>query len=80
MNKLSEDQIEINFWEEKPSWCQPWSIILTGLLVIILSIFWPSRTWLTLLLTIIIGLWWTLFLWLAPNLYRKEFENIDVNK
>ncbi|WP_320667643.1 DUF6737 family protein [Prochlorococcus sp. MIT 1307] len=77
MSLTSKDTDELNLWSEKPFWCQPWSIILTGILVIIISLIWPAIKWITLLLSIIIVLWWILFLWLAPNLYRAQIGNID---
>ena len=62
---------EKKFWDLKPYWCQPWSIIGFGALVLIFSwIFWEN-----LIISIIVGffvvIWWILFLILAPNLYQE---------
>ena len=59
-----------SFWDSKPYWCQPWSIISFGVLVLIFS--WELLN--NILFTSIIGIfvfgWWILFLILAPNSYQ----------
>tara|TARA_B100000579_G_C22629086_1_gene755678 strand:+ start:104 stop:319 length:216 start_codon:yes stop_codon:yes gene_type:complete len=59
-----------SFWDKKPYWCQPWSIISFGVLVIISS--WKISN--NLVFTSIIGffifVWWILFLILAPSSYQ----------
>ena len=63
------EQIADSLWETKPWWCQPWSIVLTGLLV-------PAGSWLTLhqlwitvpVAGVMLG-WWLLFLGLVPAQY-----------
>ena len=59
-----------SFWDSKPYWCQPWSIISFGVLVLIFS--WKLFN--NILFTSIIGIfviaWWVLFLILAPNSYQ----------
>ena len=59
------------FWDSKPYWCQPWSIISFGVLVLFLS--WELFN--TILITSIIGffviVWWILFLIFAPNSYQE---------
>ena len=59
-----------SFWDSKPYWCQPWSIISFGVLVLIFS--W--KLFKNILFTSIIGIfvfvWWILFLILAPNSYQ----------
>jgi len=63
---------ELSYWEAKPFWCQPWSILLTGLLTIAFSTWWPRISWLSILLTILILLWWFLFLIIAPSIYNEQ--------
>ncbi len=63
------------FWDQKPIWCQPWSIITTGILIIGISLFWPARLWFSIILSILIFFWWLLFLILAPMSYRDQLEN-----
>ena len=66
-----------SFWEAKPFWCQPWSILLTGVSIFAISLWWPSRIWFTAILTIIILIWWFLFLFIAPIQYFDEKEQIE---
>ena len=58
------------FWEIKPLWCQPWSIICFGVLVLV-SIW---ELFGDLILSSIVGLiifsWWVLFLIIVPNSYN----------
>ena len=58
------------FWDLKPFWCQPWSIITFGSLVIIFSWILFKQILITLALVFIILLWWIVFLILAPNSYK----------
>ena len=72
MNSDPSKPINLDFWGEKPFWCQPWSIILTGVSIIVISLLWPGIIWISALLTILIVLWWMLFLVIAPSLYRDQ--------
>ena len=60
-----------SFWDSKPYWCQPWSIISFGVLVLILS--W--KVFNSIIFSSVIGVfvlvWWILFLILAPNSYQE---------
>lgn len=58
-------------WQAKPWWCQPWSILLTG--VVILSASWGlfRSLWVTLGVAIPILVWWTYFLVLWPLLLQQ---------
>tara|TARA_Y100001968_G_C19333140_1_gene705369 strand:+ start:115 stop:333 length:219 start_codon:yes stop_codon:yes gene_type:complete len=58
------------FWDLKPFWCQPWSIITFGSLVIIFSWILFKQILITLALVFIILLWWIVFLILAPRTYQ----------
>ena len=63
------------FWDSKPYWCQPWSIIGFG----IVSIFSIWKVFNNLIITSIVSLiifsWWAVFLILAPNSYKLDNEN-----
>ena len=59
-----------NFWDSKPYWCQPWSIISFGVLVLIFSFKILNNTIITSILGFFILIWWTVFLILAPNSYQ----------
>ena len=58
------------FWDSKPYWCQPWSIISFGVLVLILSFKLLNNTIITSILAFFIVVWWIVFLILAPNSYQ----------
>ncbi len=60
-----------NFWDSKPYWCQPWSIIIFGVLVPVFSWELFNNLIITSIITFIIFLWWIVFLILAPNLYQE---------
>lgn len=64
-----------NPWQSKPWWCQPWTIILTGLTAIALSWFVFHRLWLTIPLGLLIGVWWSYFLILWPRLIQEYYAN-----
>ena len=63
-----------NFWDEKPWWCQPWSILLTGVAFVAVSWWWPNLLWFTVLIAIGVIGWWGLFLVLAPGIYRQQIQ------
>ncbi len=62
------------FWDSKPYWCQPWSIVSFGVLCLIFiwKIF--NNIIITSILGFFIIIWWIVFLILAPNAY-KSIEN-----
>ena len=59
-----------SFWNSKPYWCQPWSIIMFGILVLIFSWKLFSNIIFTLFIGIFVFVWWILFLILVPNSYQ----------
>ncbi|MEL6160691.1 MAG: DUF6737 family protein [Cyanobacteria bacterium J06554_11] len=67
-----------SMWQIKPWWCQPWSIVLTGLAISFASWLVLHRLWITLPIVGVIGIWWWLFLWLVPTQYAAAIrEGID---
>jgi hypothetical protein len=64
------------FWQHKPWWCQPWSILLTGALGIaldgLLVIRFSVPLWLALPFLVAILAWWFLFLVLVPSAANAE--------
>ena len=58
------------FWDSKPYWCQPWSIISFGVLVLIFSFKLLINIIITSILGFFILVWWILFLIIAPNSYQ----------
>ena len=59
-----------SFWDLKPYWCQPWSIISFGVLVLIFSWKLFNNILFTSVIGIFVFVWWILFLILAPNSYQ----------
>lgn len=60
-----------SLWDMKPWWCQPWSIILTGITIPVAIWFVSHRLWLV--IPVIVGVlgWWFLFLVLVPKSYAE---------
>ena len=61
-----------SIWGEKPWWCQPWSIVLTGVVVTTGSWLLLHRWWITAPVVAGVALWWWLFLVLVPRAYREQ--------
>lgn len=61
-----------SFWSLKPWWCQPWSILLTGVLVIAGSWLLLHRWWISAPVAVAVLAWWGLFLVLVPAAYLDE--------
>ncbi len=59
-----------SFWDLKPYWCQPWSIISFGVLVIIFSWKLFNNIIFTSVISGFVFVWWILFLILVPNSYQ----------
>jgi hypothetical protein len=58
-------------WALKPWWCQPWSILATGL-GLVLGSWWLLRAaWLTGLVGLAVIVWWWLFLVLMPAQWQE---------
>jgi len=64
----------VSLWDHKPWWCQPWSILLTGVAVVALSWPWLGLWWLTALVAAAVLMWWGLFLALVPRAWRAAVE------
>ena len=79
MNSLTVSQKEVLndmksndwYWSSKPLWCRPWTIILTGILLIFCSFYFLGSIIVTSLVSLFIFIWWFLFLFLAPDYYNK---------
>jgi hypothetical protein len=57
-----------NPWNYKPWWCQPWSIVLTGVLLIVISWLLLEKIWVTVFVALPVLVWWFYFLLLWPKL------------
>ena len=63
-----------SIWEMKPWWCQPWSILLTGAVVVAGSWLLLQRWWITALVAMGVVAWWLLFLVVVPAGYQAELR------
>jgi hypothetical protein len=61
-------------WNYKPWWCQPWSILLTGIVIIGSSWLISKNLWISLLVSLPIVAWWVYFLILYPRLVNQAME------
>ena len=67
---VKEEIVKNLYWDEKPIWCQPWSIILTGILICLSGIYIFNNYFIKIFVVIIISFWWYLFLYIAPRAYQ----------
>jgi hypothetical protein len=63
-----------DIWNYKPWWCQPWSILLTGIVIITSSWLIGKNLWISLLVSLPIVAWWVYFLILYPRLVSQAME------
>jgi hypothetical protein len=67
-------QKPLNPWNYKPWWCQPWSILLTGIMLITGSWALLKTWWLTVLIALPILIWWCYFLLVWPEMMRRSYS------
>ncbi|MEM6611416.1 MAG: DUF6737 family protein [Cyanobacteria bacterium P01_C01_bin.72] len=60
-----------NLWDYKPSWCQPWSIILTGIAIVAGSWLVLHQVWLSVAVALLIVVWWVYFLLIYPKAFAQ---------
>lgn len=65
------------FWSHKPWWCQPWSIVGTGLAVSTASWVLLQRWWITAPVMAAVLVWWWLFLVLVPAASAAEEHQLQ---
>jgi len=63
---------KVSIWDHKPWWCQPWSIVLTGIVAVAASWMVLHRWWVSLPVLVAVLLWWTVFLILVPAAYSNQ--------
>ena len=68
------DSQSTNIWSHKPWWCQPWSIILTGITIVSASWLLIHQLWLTLGVSGIIAVWWIYFLSIYPQAFAEYIK------
>lgn len=67
-----------DLWQSKPWWCQPWTIILTGIAIVVGSWLLLHSLWLTIPVAVLIGGWWSYFLILVPRAMAKMAQIDDL--
>ncbi|XZN90717.1 MAG: DUF6737 family protein [Microcoleus sp.] len=67
MKNVSEPK-KFSAWDFKPWWCQPWSILLTGISLISGSWFLLKTVWITVIVAIPLLAWMGFFLLVWPRL------------
>ncbi len=63
-----------NIWDYKPWWCQPWSILLTGIVLSAGSWFIIHVIWITAIISMLVMIWWIYFLVLYPRMFKQYVE------
>nr|GMD12133.1 spindle pole body-associated protein [Ipomoea batatas] len=69
LNNLSLEYDSV--WDTKPSWCQPWTIALTGIVAIAASWLILQSLALTAVVVALISAWWYIFLYSYPKAYAE---------
>jgi hypothetical protein len=67
-------QTQPSIWSLKPWWCQPWSILLTGLTLIGGSWFVFGNIWLSICTALPLSAWMGYFLILYPRLMQEMMQ------
>ena len=70
-----------NIWDYKPSWCQPWSIVLTGIVVTVASWLVLHILFITIGVALAITAWWVYFLIIYPKAFAEYItsQNSELN-
>ncbi|KAL0746336.1 hypothetical protein Bca101_028338 [Brassica carinata] len=58
-------------WDTKPSWCQPWTIMVTGLSIVACSWVILHSVLVSSLAVGLVGAWWYIFLYSYPKSYSE---------
>ena len=66
------EQKSLSPWHYKPWWCQPWSILLTGVTLISSSWLVFKTIWLTVIVSIPILIWMVFFVLIWPQLMIRS--------
>ncbi|HIK30855.1 MAG TPA: hypothetical protein IGS17_16125 [Oscillatoriales cyanobacterium M59_W2019_021] len=70
----------IDPWKYKPWWCQPWSIVLTGMSLTIGSWLLFHRVWLTVLVAIPVLVWMVFFLVFWPPMMAQYLAQLQAEE
>ncbi|KAI4301245.1 hypothetical protein L6164_034541 [Bauhinia variegata] len=69
LNSLSLEYDSV--WDTKPSWCQPWTITLTGVSIIGISWLVLHSVVITSVVLLLVCAWWYIFLYSYPKAYSE---------
>jgi hypothetical protein len=80
-NLEMSEQKPVSPWKYKPWWCQPWSILLTGVTLISGSWVIFNTMWFTIVVSVPVLTWMGFFLLIWPQLiYNLEINSGDKSK
>tara|TARA_B100001142_G_scaffold124929_1_gene126774 strand:- start:132 stop:683 length:552 start_codon:yes stop_codon:yes gene_type:complete len=65
---------DADVWATKPPWCQPWTIVMTGAMIVCAPTAVFGWKWASAFLTLPIGAWWFAFLIAYPKQFREYVE------
>ena len=74
--KEANHELPLSIWQTKPWWCQPWSILLTGIAIPLGTWLLLHQWWVTLPIVVGIALWWLLFLVVVPTQYATAVKEL----
>ena len=69
---LQKEDEKNNVWKTKPFWCQPWTIVLTGVGIISLPTILFDWKAVSGVFVVPIAAWWYIFLYAYPKSYREN--------
>lgn len=72
--EINLETLPDSMWQMKPWWCQPWTIVTTGLAVSLCSWLLLHRLWITLPVSSGVAVWWLLFLIIVPAQYSQAIR------
>ncbi len=75
-NRSVQELPVVSIWQLKPWWCQPWSILLTGVLVVLATWALLKLWWLTAAAALLVAAWWAMFLVLVPAAWKQEQSGV----
>lgn len=78
LNNVSNLSIKYNnYWNSKPLWCKPWSIILTGIIITCLAWYFIHIILIDIIISSLVCFWWILFLLIAPISFSYELGDLN---
>jgi len=69
---MDDTDRQTSLWATKPWWCQPWTIVLTGVAIVSGSWLVLHRVWISAIVAAPIALWWWTFLVVVPQSFARR--------